>query len=328
MKDDAKDVSILVPVLNEEGTIKELHERVSTVMDNMKLSSWEVIFIDDGSNDSSWSILEQLTDSVDNVIAIRFRRNFGKAAALSAGFSVAKGDVIITMDADLQDDPKEIPRFLEMIQDGYDLVSGWKRRRLDPLSKTLPSRLFNKVTAKLTGIDIHDFNCGFKAYRAEVVKNIKLYGELHRYIPVLAKDRGFRIGEIAVEHHPRKSGKSKYGWERYARGFLDLLTVLAITRYFQKPGHLFGGFGMLSGIIGTVILFYLGFLWALGVPIDARPLFFIGIMLVILAVQLVSLGMLGELIVRRDYTVLDRGHIAEMVGKEYPNQSREVEASV
>lgn len=239
------------------------------------------------------------SDDSGRVKAIRLRRNFGKAAALSIGFRACTGDIVFTMDADLQDDPSEIPRFIEKLDDGYDVVSGWKENRKDPISKTLPSKLFNKATAVLSGISLRDFNCGFKAYRREVLEGIRLYGELHRYIPVLASDLGFKIGEIPVKHHARQHGVSKYGWERYARGLLDLLTVLATTRYLQKPGHLFGGIGLASGLIGGGILFYLTMLWFLGVgPIGTRPLFFLGILLVILSIQMISLGLVAELLTR------------------------------
>jgi glycosyltransferase involved in cell wall biosynthesis len=205
------------------------------------------------------------------------------------------------MDADLQDDPSEIPKFLEKIEQGYDVVSGWKSNRQDPLSKTLPSKLFNKMTAKLTGIPLHDFNCGFKAYRKEVLDGIKIYGELHRYIPVLAQELGYTNTEVSVKHNKREFGVSKYGWERYTRGLVDLLTVLATTRYLTKPGHLFGGLGVGAGLSGTLILGYLGILWFMGLgPIGTRPLFFIGILLVILSIQMISLGVLAELITRHN----------------------------
>lgn len=232
------------------------------------------------------------------VRALKLRRNFGKSIALAAGFKVAHGDVIFTMDADLQDDPKEIPRFLEALDGGLDLVSGWKRKRNDPLSKTLPSLLFNRATAWITGVKLHDFNCGFKAYRREVIEQLKLYGELHRYIPALANDAGFRIGEIEVEHHPRRFGVTKYGLERYVRGFLDLITILATTRYLQRPGHLFGGLGVGFGLLGVIILGYLSVIWLMGESIGHRPLFFAGILLMVFSVQMISLGVIAELLIR------------------------------
>jgi len=236
---------------------------------------------------------------VAHVNTIKLRKNFGKAAALDCGFKEASGDIIITMDADLQDDPSELAKFIAKIDDGYDVVSGWKEKRNDPTSKTLPSKLFNRVTAFTTGIELHDFNCGYKAYRKEALTNVHLYGELHRYIPVLAHDAGFKIGEVSINHRPREHGVSKYGWERYARGLLDLLTVVATTRYFQKPGHLFGSAGLLIGLVGFAILAYLGVIWTLGIgPIGGRPLLAFGILMTILSIQLISLGILAELITR------------------------------
>jgi glycosyltransferase involved in cell wall biosynthesis len=232
------------------------------------------------------------------VRAIRLRKNFGKAVALEIGFRAVTSDVVFTMDADLQDDPKEISRFIERLNDGYDLVSGWKRRRNDPPSKTIPSRIFNKVVSTVSGVDLSDFNCGFKAYKREVVENIRLYGELHRYIPVMAYDAGYRIGEIEVQHHARAHGVSKYGLERYLRGFLDLVTVLATTRYLHRPGHLLGGLGVISGFIGAVILAYLTILWFMGFAIGGRPLLLLGFMMIILSVQMLSFGVIAELILR------------------------------
>ena len=297
----ARRISVVVPVKDEQETLAPLvHAIRDALLVQSKTGRHEIILVDDGSQDDSWSVMQ---DSVSRypgeVRGLRLRRNFGKAIALEAGFRVASGDVIFTMDADLQDDPKEIPRFLEAIDGGLDLVSGWKRRRQDPLSKTLPSRLYNCATARITGVPLHDFNCGFKAYRRDLIDRLRLYGELHRYIPVLAHDAGFRIGEIEVEHHPRRHGVTKYGFERYLRGFLDLITVLATTRYLQRPAHLFGGLGMAFGLGGFLILTYLSVLWFLGLgPIGNRPLFFLGVLLVILSVQMISLGVVAELLVR------------------------------
>ena len=258
-------LSFVIPVKDEEATLCDLANGIFEVVEKMPVHyEAEIIFIDDGSTDRSWDIMTELVKEFKGkVFALRFRRNFGKAIALEAGFRKAKGDIVFTMDADLQDDPVEIPAFLEKLKSGFDMVSGWKRNRQDPSSKTLPSRLFNKVTAFVTGISLHDFNCGYKAYRREVISSVRLYGELHRYIPVLAHDAGFRVGEIEVRHHPRLHGVSKYGWERYARGLLDLFTVLATTRWLQKPGHLFGGVGLLSGVLGFSVLLYLTILWFL-----------------------------------------------------------------
>jgi dolichol-phosphate mannosyltransferase len=292
-------ISILIPVFNEEQTLGELAGQIKSVLDSLG-KSFEILFIDDGSTDQSWPVIRELSDGDACIKGLRLRRNFGKATALALASSRAVGEMILTLDADLQDDPREIPNFLRKLDEGYDLVSGWKENRRDPVSKTLPSRFFNKITRMLTGIPLRDFNCGFKAARAEVYRNIALYGELHRYIPVLAHNQGYKIGEVAVLHHPRKAGQSKYGFERYARGFLDLLTVLLITRYGRRPSHLFGGVGIILGLAGSLALLYLTGIWLFGdAPIGNRPLLFLGILLVILSVQLLSLGLLAELILNR-----------------------------
>lgn len=292
-------IGIVVPVKDEESTLEDLYDACAKSASALGLE-FSVVFVDDGSRDNSWQVMCDLQAAhPDNVAAIRLRRNFGKAFALSAGFAAVSADVVFTMDADLQDDPREIGKFLDKIREGYDCVSGWKVDRKDPRSKTVPSRIFNKVTSLISGIDLHDFNCGFKAYRAEVVENVEVYGELHRYIPILAHDYGYRIGEVEVEHHPRQHGVSKYGWERYARGLIDLVTVMATTRYAKKPGHLYGGIGLVFGALGMAILAYLSALWLSGHgPIGNRPLFFAGILLVILSIQLISLGILAEMMVR------------------------------
>jgi len=293
-------LSFVIPVKEEQSTLEVLTNNILNVVNilghNFKA---EIIYVDDGSKDKSWDTMCDLADSYDNVFALRFRKNFGKAVALEAGFRQAKGDIVFTMDADLQDDPNEIPKFIEALDNGFDLVSGWKKRRHDPISKTLPSRIFNKITAFTTGIALHDFNCGFKCYRRDVIDSIHLYGEMHRYTPVLANDFGYRIGEVEVLHHPRQHGKSKYGFERYVRGFIDLLTVLATTRWMNKPGHLFGSLGIASGILGGGVLVYLTILWFLEVrPIGGRPLFFLGILLCILSVQMISLGIIAEFFIK------------------------------
>lgn len=293
-------ISIVVPAKDEQATLGSLADQIFAAIEALpEPTTAEIIFIDDGSADDSWKVMSQLAETYPaNVRAIRMRRNFGKAAGLEAGFRLATGEVVFTMDADLQDDPKEISRFLAKLDEGYDLVSGWKEKRNDPLSKTLPSKLFNAVTSWLTGVKLKDFNCGFKAYRREVIENVRLYGELHRYIPVLAQDAGFRVGQISVEHHPRRHGVTKYGLERYIRGFIDLITVLATTRYLQRPGHMFGGAAVLSGALGVLILAVLSILWLFGEPIGGRPLFFLGLLLVILSVQLISIGVIAELLIR------------------------------
>ena len=315
-----KQLSFVIPVHNEEATLKLLFDKIKIVMLQTEIDSYEVIFIDDGSRDYSWQEITDLASQHPKLIkAIKMRRNFGKSAALSAGFRNAAGTIIFTLDADLQDDPAEIPKFLHHLESGFDLVSGWRKQRNDPLSKTLPSKLFNAVACLLTGVQMHDMNCGFKAYRREVLQSIKLYGELHRYIPALANNLGFKIGEVVVEHHPRKHGKSNYGWERYARGFIDLLTVLATTQYLHKPGHLFGGLGLCFGFVGTVSLSYLIVIWFLNLagmnfgPIGNRPLLFFGILCTILSVQLISLGILAELMARNvDADYVDK-QISEII---------------
>ncbi len=293
-------ISFVIPVYNEEATIKPLFERILDVMNLVEIDSYEIIFVDDGSRDNSWiEINELIKKNTHKIKGIRLRRNFGKSSALSAGFKKARGNIIFTLDADLQDDPAEIPKFLSKLESGYDLVSGWRKHRNDPLSKILPSKLFNAVTSILTGVKLHDFNCGLKAYKKEVLDCIKVYGELHRYIPVLAHSLGFKITEVTVRHHQRKQGKSKYGLERYTRGFIDLLTVLATTHYLHKPGHLFGSLGLLFGVIGMTSLGYLIVLWLMEIrPIGTRPLFLFGILCIILSVQLISLGILAELITK------------------------------
>ncbi|GAB1366588.1 glycosyltransferase family 2 protein [Candidatus Cloacimonadaceae bacterium] len=260
----------------------------------------EIIFIDDGSTDVSFEILKSVAELDKRVRVIRFRRNFGKAAALQIGFSKAQGDIVFTMDADLQDNPSEIPKFLEKLEQGYDLVSGWKRKRHDPLHKTLPSRLFNFVTARTFKLKLRDYNCGFKAYRHPLEKELNLYGEMHRYIPALANAMGYRVGEIAVEHRARQFGSSKYGIERYLRGFFDLLTVKMITQYIKSPLYLFGRIGVISAFWGFLITAYLAALklfW--GQPLSNRPLLFLGILLILGGLQFISLGLISELIINR-----------------------------
>ncbi len=289
------DVSIVIPMLNEEESLPELTERIHAQVTAMHLEH-EIIFVDDGSTDRSFETLVRLKEKYPAIKIIRFRRNFGKSAALCVGFEKAAGTYVITMDADLQDDPAEIPNLIAELEKGFDLVSGWKKKRHDPISKTIPSKLFNLTTQKLTGIKIHDFNCGLKAYRSEVIKAIPVYGELHRYLPVLAHWQGFKVGEIVVKHHERKFGVSKFGIRRFFSGFFDLLTVLFITRYRQKPLHLFGFFGLAFGFAGIAILTYLSILWFQGIGIGHRPLLFLGVLLVIVGAQSFSLGLIGEMI--------------------------------
>ena len=294
-------VSLVIPVHNEAESLPPLIEQCNASLAGAGVESYEILVVDDGSRDGSWAVLEKLAaDPENHVHARRLRRNFGKAIALSVGFEQAVGSIVVTLDGDLQDDPAEIPRMLAKLDEGFDVVSGWKQNRQDPLGKTLPSRFFNYVTARLSGLRLHDFNCGFKAYRAEVTKSVQLYGELHRYIPVLADHQGFRVAEIAVKHHPRKFGTSKYGIERMLRGAIDLLTVIATTKYLSRPAHLFGGAGFCLSIVGFIQLAYLSVLWFTGNgPIGNRPLLTLGVLCMFTGVQLMCFGLLAELLIRR-----------------------------
>lgn len=295
-------LSVIVPLYNEEESLPELLGNIKNALKELR-KPYEVIFIDDGSTDGSFGVLKTLHRENKSVKVVRFRRNFGKSAALSVGFAEARGTFVATMDADLQDDPGEIPGLIEAMGDSYDLVSGWKRKRFDPVSKTIPSRFFNFVTAKMTGIPLHDFNCGLKAYRREVVKEINVYGELHRYIPALAHWAGYRVGEKVVQHHPRKYGHTKFGLSRFFKGFLDLLTVLFNTRYVKRPLHLFGVWGIISFLIGGIIDVYLSIEWLRGeTALSNRPLFMVGFFLVIIGVQFISIGLLGEMITRQEHS--------------------------
>ncbi|HXF97667.1 MAG TPA: glycosyltransferase family 2 protein [Gaiellaceae bacterium] len=287
-------ISVVVPLLNEERTLERLYREIAAALG--PLGQFEVVFVDDGSSDQSRDVLGRLHAEEPNVIVVHLRRNFGKAAALQAGFMEAQGDVIVTIDADLQDDPAEIPRLLAKLDEGFDLVSGWKTQRSDRWTRRIVSRLFNWGTALVSGARLHDMNCGLKAYRAEVVKGLRLYGELHRFIPVLAAYRGFRIAEVPVRHRPREHGQSRYGLERYLRGLLDLLTVTFMGRYRHRPLHLFGGIGLAMGLVGFLILIYLTGLKIAGQGIGHRPLLILGVLLVVVGIQLVSLGLLSELI--------------------------------
>jgi glycosyltransferase involved in cell wall biosynthesis len=285
-----------VPVLDEVESLPTLYRELTEVLEPLG-RSYELVFVDDGSRDGSFPALEKLHRSDDRVRVLQLRRNFGKAAALAAGFREARGQVIVTLDADLQDDPAELPRLLARLEEGYDLVSGWKRERQDPRSKTLPSRLFNRVTAWLTGVRLHDFNSGFKAYRREVVEELRLYGELHRFIPAIAAWRGFRVDEVPVHHRRRQFGRSKYGSARFWRGCLDLLTVLFLTRYTRRPLHLFGGLGLVAWAGGGAVNLYLVGLWLAGTrPIGTRPLLAFGILSMLVGLQFFCLGLLSELI--------------------------------
>ena len=306
-------VSVIVPVLNEAGTVLELSERVAETLDRIG-RSFELLFVDDGSSDETRERVREAHEIDNRVKLVSLRRNFGKAAALCAGFDHSHGEILITMDGDLQDDPDEIPRFLEKLEsENLDLVSGWKQERKDPASKRYPSRLFNWVTRKLASVDLHDFNCGFKAYRREVLAEIALYGELHRYIPVLASRRGFTLGELSVVHHPRQHGTSKYGWDRFYKGLLDLITVLFITKYTRRPLHLFGMIGLSSLFVGFGINLYLAILWLSGQTLSNRPLLLLGILLMLLGIQVLTTGLIGEMITFKNFRRTDTYSVRERV---------------
>ncbi len=308
------EISVVVPVLDEADAVAELGHRVAEVLDGLE-RPWELIFVDDGSRDGTADEVRCLHERDARVKLIRFRRNFGKAAALCAGFEAAAGDLLVTMDGDLQDEPREIPRFLAKLEEeGLDLVSGWKQRRQDRLSRRWPSKVFNWATRRLAQVDLHDFNCGFKAYRREVVREIAVYGELHRYIPVLASRKGFKVGEIAVEHHPRRHGRSRYGWDRYYKGLLDLLTVLFITKYTRRPLHLFGLIGLACFGTGFAIDGYLALRWLQGHSLSNRPLLLLGILLMLLGIQVVTTGLLGEMITYKSFRSDDTYSIRERLG--------------
>jgi glycosyltransferase involved in cell wall biosynthesis len=292
-------ISVVVPVYNEAESLDLLHERLSDALAPLE-KSYELVFVDDGSTDGSFARLRALRERDPRVRVVRFRRNFGKTPALVAGFNVARGAIIFTMDADLQDDPAEIPQFLAKLDEGYDLVSGWKFPRLDPISKTFPSRVFNGLVSATTGVKLHDINCGFKAYRRELIEDLTLYGELHRFIPALAHRRGFRVAEIPVRHRPRQFGKSKFGARRFLRGFLDLIMVLFLMTYLRTPLRLFGTLGLIATLIGFFTDLYVVLDRALPFgshqPIHDRPLLFVGILFLIFGVSFILTGLQSEMI--------------------------------
>jgi glycosyltransferase involved in cell wall biosynthesis len=290
------ELSVVVPILNEREGLPELLSEIERACDSLGLT-WEVIFVDDGSTDGSADLLEGLTADHDAIRVVRLRRNFGKSAALTAGFEHSSGKIVVTLDGDGQDDPAEIPELVRKLDEGYQLVSGWKRERHDPAGRRWASRLFNEVTARLSGVDLHDFNCGLKAYEGECARSLQIYGELHRYIPVLAVQRGWRVTELPVNHRVRRHGRSKFGFERYARGPFDLLTVLFIGRYQYRPLHLFGGLGSVLILAGLVISAYLAVLRFRGEAIGDRPLLLLGALLIVVGIQLLTFGLLGQMFV-------------------------------
>jgi len=291
------EISAIVPVFNEAESLRELHGRLTESLKSVA-RDYEIIFVDDGSTDESLRVMEELQAADRQVRVLSFRKNFGKSAALSIGFGESTGRMVVTLDSDLQDDPAEIPSLVEKLNEGYDLVSGWKKDRKDPLSKTLPSRIFNLVVGAMTGIKIHDFNCGLKVYRGDSARALDLYGELHRFIPVLIQWEGGKVGEKVVLHHPRKYGRSKFGVARFINGFLDLLSVTFLTTHESNPLHLFGRLGLFFLMVGAGINVYFGALWVTGQPLRVRPLLLFAVVLVILGIQFISMGLLGEMIAR------------------------------
>jgi len=293
------DVSVVVPVYDEVESLPELVRRIRAACTENSLT-FDIWLVDDGSRDGSWEEIDRLHAEDDRVAGIRFQRNYGKSAALAVGFEHARGQYVVTMDADLQDDPAEIPELIDLLRDGHDLVSGWKKRRKDPLSKTVPSRFFNFVTRKISGLDLHDFNCGLKAYRREVVKSVDVYGELHRYIPLLAKWEGYdRITEKPVKHHPRKYGRTKFGFERFIRGFLDLVTVIFLTRFAVRPMHFFGSIGTVAFLFGFIISLWLTVdKLVFGEALSDRPLLLFGALLILFGAQMFTTGLLGEIVIQ------------------------------
>jgi len=282
-------------LFNEEESLSELYDSIKQAVREDDLSH-EIIFVDDGSTDGSFATIDGLRQKDPAVKVFSFRKNYGKSAALQVGFSHCQGEVVITMDADLQDDPGEIPNLVAKLDEGYDLVSGWKKVRHDPITKTFPSRMWNRMVSLISGIKLHDFNCGLKAYRKEVVKDLRVYGEMHRFLPVLAKWSGFRVTEIPVKHHPRKYGKTKFGASRFLSGILDLTTVVFLSRYTRKPLHLFGTIGLISMLLGFAICVYLAIGWFQGIWIGNRPILLLGVLMIVVGVQFFSIGLLGEML--------------------------------
>lgn len=314
-------LSIVIPVYNEADSLETLHRELASLAEKESYAL-DVIFVDDGSTDESWSVIQRLAENDVRVRGLRFRRNFGKAAALNAGFSHAQGELVMTLDADLQDDPCEIPRFLAAMQNNLDVVSGWKKVRLDPWHKVYPSRIFNAMVSKLTGVKLHDHNCGMKCYRREIFDEVQLYGELHRFVPVLAASRGYRVGEIEIKHRTRKFGRSKYGFERFIKGFLDLLTVKFLTGFGQRPQHILGSVGLVSFVAGALMLVYLAGYWIISrldvgidvIHLNGRPILLYSIALLLMGGQLMSMGFLAELFIAYHSPNIKTYSISERAG--------------
>lgn len=327
---DAVELSIVIPALNEREALPELLEEIAQACESLDLS-WEAIVVDDGSTDGTIELLEELAANHPQVCGIRLRRNFGKSAALAAGFAHSSGRTIVTIDGDGQDDPADIPALLAQLDAGVDLVSGWKRRRRDAFGRRFASRIYNRATAWLTGVSIHDMNCGFKAYRGECARSLDPYGELHRYMPVLAVQQGWRVAELPVNHRPRRHGRSRFGSERYLRGALDLLTVVFLGRYQYRPLHLFGGVGVLATALGVAISLYLTALKIGGAAIGQRPLLFLGVLLIVVGVQFLTFGLLAQLIVvarqDREASRIGAARIERVVGPGGPSRADDSERS-
>jgi len=288
-------ISFVIPVFNEQNSLYELYDLIALEMS--AVDDYEVIFVDDGSNDSSFEVIQQLLQKDSRIKGLKLRRNFGKSVALDEGFKFAQGDIIITLDADLQDDPREVPRLIAKLNEGYDLVSGWKQQRKDHvLSKNIPSILFNYMVGMMSGLKLHDYNCGFKVYSKKLVKRLSLYGGLHRYIPAIAHSLGFKVTEIPVVHHPRQYGKSKYGIERFSHGLFDFITIVFLTRYLKRPMHFFGWFGILFFSSGFGVCSYLTVLWLIGEKIGTRPLLILGVLLILVGIQFIFTGLIAEMI--------------------------------
>ncbi len=317
-------ISVVVPVRDEAESLATLHSELVAVLGTQGVEGYELIFIDDGSRDASWRVLRSLAENHTRTHAIRLRRNFGKAAALTAGFESATGEIVFTLDGDLQDNPAEIPRFLKKLDEGYDVVSGWKRTRHDPWHKVFPSRVFNAMVSRLTGCNLHDHNCGFKAYRGEVLKEVSIYGEQHRFVPVLAHARGFRVSEIEVNHRPRQFGASKYGLTRFVKGFLDLLTVRFLTRFGQRPLHVLGALGLVLFLVGGLGMVALALLWLnpTNRPIGDRPILLYSIALLMVGAQMMSLGVLAELVTAYNIRPSETYSVAERAGSPETGKTR------
>ncbi len=293
------EISVVIPAYNEEKSIKILYQELTNVLKKIN-QGYEIIFVDDGSTDETFKQINQMHASDKKIKCVRLRKNFGKATALQAGFDHAQGEYLITLDGDLQDDPQEIPQFLKKIKNDDDLVCGWKYKRKDSPAKIIFSKIANFITQKTTGVKIHDMNCGFKAYKRVVIKNLSLYGEMHRYVPALVAQKGFKVGEIKINHRPRKYGKSKYGWGRLLRGFFDFITVIFLTTFVTRPLHFFGSIGLFLGMIGFAFGTYLTFLWFQGQGIGQRPLLLLAVLMVVLGVQFFSIGLIGEMLANKE----------------------------